>query len=161
MTPENDTIIDLTDLIEQGTASATPTPSGAPADPAQTPPSRSRAVVLHDPALNAQLPAPAPSGATAPLPAAGTAPESVDAPRPPADPQDSPAAPALPPELADRLASLEKTCRTLQQQLDALSRRLDTLMAEEHIEKAAAAATARILREELRQLMPEETDRQG
>lgn len=197
MPPENDTIIELTDLIEQGTMPDRPASSGASSAGAGTPPSRPHAVRLQSPALplaEEQEPAdwadPLPVDAAGPaaaisapveeqvdaggmsraaasreqkgdadVPPAGLPAQEEEKPLPPQTSQPATRADALshaqPDALTIRLQALEQRCQALQDQVDALRQRLDALTADEHIEKAAAAATARILREELRQLLPE------
>ena len=58
-------------------------------------------------------------------------------------------------ELAERLEKLETQARSVSARLDALEKRLDELTPafNERIEKAAASAAARILREEIARLL--------
>ena len=58
-------------------------------------------------------------------------------------------------ELAERLEKLETQARSVSARLDALEKRLDEMSPafNERIEKAAAAAAARILREEIARLL--------
>ena len=201
MPPENDTIIELTDLIEQGTMPDRPASSGASSARADTPLPRPHAVRLQSPALpltdeqepadrdiplpvDAAGPAPASSApeekqndaddksqatiireqeSDAAVPPAGLPAQEEEKPLPTQASQPAACAAALPHAQPDtqpdaqtiRLQALEQRCQALQDQVDSLRQRLDALTADEHIEKAAAAATARILREELQQLLPE------
>lgn len=75
--------------------------------------------------------------------------------------QDAPAAPEEAPATADskHMARLEEERQMLAQRVEALEHQLGDLMTDfdKYVEKAAAAAAARILHEEIRRLMADQT----
>ena len=74
--------------------------------------------------------------------------------------QDAPAAPEETPAAADNehMAHLEEERQVLAQRVEALEHQLGDLMTDfdKYVEKAAAAAAARILHEEIRRLMADQ-----